>query len=59
VLADTGASEVHFAALEDQPSPMAYRNPRVQMGGALYPPEYARATTSEALIRDVMAAAGG
>jgi hypothetical protein len=38
---------------------VAYRNPRVQMGGALYPPEYARATTSEALIRDVMAAAGG
>jgi copper homeostasis protein len=59
VVAETGASEVHFAALEEQPSPMAYRNTRVQMGGALYPPEYARLSTSEALIRSVIAAARG
>lgn len=57
VLAETGASEVHFAALEEEPSPMTHRNTRVQMGGALYPPEFARLATSEAAIRDVMAAA--
>lgn len=59
VLAETGATEVHFAALEEQPSPMLHRNTRVQMGGALHPPEYARLATSESTIRSIMAAARG
>jgi len=57
VLAETGAREVHFAALAELASPMRHRNPNAFMGGALRPPEFARLETSEALIRATMAAA--
>jgi len=59
VLAETGATELHFAALAEIASPMRHRNPNAFMGGALRPPEYARLETSEELIRATMAAAGG
>jgi copper homeostasis protein len=59
VLAETGVTEVHFAALAELPSPMRHRNPSAFMGGALRSPEYARLETSEALIRATIAAAAG
>ena len=59
VLAETGATELHFAALAEIASPMRHRNPNAYMGGSLRPPEYARLETSEELIRATMAAAGG
>jgi copper homeostasis protein len=57
VVAETGARELHFAALGETASPMAFRNERAYMGGALRPPEYGRLVTEEPMIRAVMAAA--
>ena len=57
VLAETGADEVHFAALAELAGPMRHRNPNAFMGGALRPPEFSRLETSEALIRAAMTAA--
>jgi len=55
VLAETGAEEIHFAALAEIASPMTHRNPSAFMGGALRPPEYSRLATSESTIRGIIA----
>ena len=54
-----GATEFHFASLETQEGRMAYRNPRVFMGGALRPPEYAQDVTRPEAVAAVIAAARG
>ncbi|MEX0343530.1 MAG: copper homeostasis protein CutC [Rhizobiaceae bacterium] len=54
IVRETGAEEIHFAALEPEPGPMRYRNPEVFMGGTLRPPEYDRIVTKESGIRRVM-----
>jgi copper homeostasis protein len=59
VVAETGAHELHFAALGEIASPMTHRNDRAYMGGAMRPPEYSRLVTEEPTIRAVMAAAAG
>lgn len=51
--------EIHFAALESEPSAMTHRRPHVFMGGTLRPPEYDRAVTSAAAIRVIMDEAAG
>ena len=57
VVRETGASEIHFAALSESPSGMTHRNPNVFMGGELRPAEYARLVTTKAGIRSVLDAA--
>jgi copper homeostasis protein len=57
VLQETGASEIHFAALSESPSGMAHRNPHVFMGGELRPAEYARLVTTKAGIASILDAA--
>jgi copper homeostasis protein len=57
IVADSGAREFHFAALSSVQGRMAYRNPRVFMGGELRPPEYALSVTEPASVRAVIAAA--
>lgn len=57
VLRDSGAPEVHFAALTTVPSGMAYRNPRVGMGAAPVEREYELTITDEAAVRRIIAAA--
>jgi len=47
-------SEIHFAALDVEPSGMSYRRHYVYMGGTLRPLEYDRLITSIASIRSVM-----
>ena len=54
IVDETGAGEIHFAALEMQPGPMRFRNQRVFMGGALRPPEYDRVVTSASGIAAVL-----
>ncbi len=54
---ETGASEIHFAALSESPSGMTHRNPNVFMGGELRPAEYARLVTTKAGIQSVLDAA--
>jgi copper homeostasis protein len=54
---ETGASEIHFAALSEQPSGMSHRNPNVFMGGELRPAEYARLVTTKGGIQSVLDAA--
>lgn len=54
IVRETGAAEIHFAALELQPGPMRYRNPDVFMGGTLRPPEYDRVITKKSGILDVL-----
>lgn len=59
VVEATGAGEVHFAALVDEPSPAVHRNPYPFMGGELRQPEYVRRVTSPALVAEVIAATRG
>jgi copper homeostasis protein len=54
---ETGASEIHFAALSESPSSMTHRNPSVFMGGELRPAEYARLVTTKGGIQSVLDAA--
>ncbi|MFI6510878.1 copper homeostasis protein CutC [Streptosporangium sp. NPDC050855] len=58
VVEATGASEIHFAALVDAPSPAVHRNPHPFMGGELRRPEYSRLITSPGLVSEVIAASG-
>ncbi|WP_329429585.1 copper homeostasis protein CutC [Streptosporangium sp. NBC_01495] len=58
VVEATGASEIHFAALVDAPSPAVHRNPHPFMGGELRQPEYSRLITSPRLVSEVIAASG-
>jgi copper homeostasis protein len=50
VVAATGAREIHVTGKTTVESRMLYRNPRVHMGGALRPPEYARSTTDSGAV---------
>lgn len=58
VVAATGAREIHFAALSEQPSPAVHRNPYPFMGGELRQPEYRRLVTTAAGVDSVIRAAG-
>lgn len=49
----TGASEIHMSCRKTADSGMTFRNSRVFMGGALYPPEYALKVADEDGIRGV------
>ena len=55
---DDGVSEVHVYAPVDVASRMAYRNPRVYMGGELRPPEYSVSVTDAGRIRAFLDAVG-
>ena len=57
VLAATGLTEMHFAALKDVPSTMTYRNPQVGMGGTDLDREYRTTVTDGALVAATIAAA--
>ncbi|MEV4678255.1 MULTISPECIES: copper homeostasis protein CutC [Actinomadura] len=58
VVAATGAREIHFAALSEEPSPAVHRNPYPFMGGELRQPEYRRLVTTGAGVASVIRAAG-
>jgi len=53
----SGARELHFASLEPREGRMAYRNPRVFMGGTLRPPEYSQDVTRPESVAAIIAAA--
>lgn len=57
IVQETGASEIHFAALSEAASGMVHRNPHVFMGGELRPAEYARLVTTKAGIQSILDAA--
>jgi copper homeostasis protein len=57
IAAASGASELHFASLEPREGRMAYRNPRVFMGGILRPPEYSQDVTRPESVSAIIAAA--
>ena len=57
IVAGSGAREFHFAALGSAAGRMAYRNPRVFMGGELRPPEYTLSVTDPSAVRAVIEAA--
>jgi len=57
IAAASGARELHFATLEPRDGQMAYRNPRVFMGGTLRPPEYSQDVTRSASVSAIIAAA--
>lgn len=54
---ESGVKEVHFARLEPREGRMAYRNPRVFMGGTLRPPEYSLDVTRPESVAQVIGAA--
>jgi copper homeostasis protein len=56
IAAGCGAPEYHFAALGPAEGRMAYRNPRVFMGGELRPPEYTLSVTDTAAVHAVIGA---
>jgi copper homeostasis protein len=58
IIAATGAREIHFAALSEEPSPAVHRNPHPFMGGELRQPEYRRLVTTTAGVDSVIRAAG-
>ncbi|MFN8473049.1 MAG: copper homeostasis protein CutC [Anaerolineae bacterium] len=58
VVARSGVREVHVIGPRAVDSPMQYRNTRVFMGGELRPPEYTRAITDPARIRELRKQAG-
>ncbi|MBP1595759.1 MAG: hypothetical protein H6Q05_1136 [Acidobacteria bacterium] len=61
ILLESGAKEVHVAALAMVEGPMKYRNPLCFMGGELRPPEFDLLATDagrvRAFVRDLQAAA--
>lgn len=50
----SGVSEIHMSCRRTLESGMQYRNSRVFMGGALYPPEYARKIADRTGIQSVL-----
>jgi len=54
-----GATEFHFATLEPREGRMAFRNPRVFMGGTLRPPEYSQDVTRPESVAAIIAAGRG
>lgn len=57
VLRETGADELHFAALTTLPSGMRFRNPGVGMGGTALDREYQLTLTDTEAVRRTIAAA--
>lgn len=57
VVSEAGVRELHFATLEPQEGRMAYRNPRVFMGGTLRPPEFSQDVTRPESVAAVIGAA--
>ncbi|MEO5758727.1 MAG: copper homeostasis protein CutC [Mesorhizobium sp.] len=57
IRARTGLSEMHFAALREEPSGMVYRNSKVGMGGSDLDREYRNTLTDEAAVAATVAAA--
>src|SRR5690606_38041237 len=57
VLRESGADELHFAALATVPSGMRFRNPRVGMGGTAPDREYQLTLTDAEAVRRTIAAA--
>lgn len=53
-----GIREIHFGGGAATESKMAFRNPRVFMGGALRPPEYARDVLRPEIVARIVRAAG-
>jgi copper homeostasis protein len=53
----TGLTEMHFASLKDTRSSMAFRNPRVGMGGTDLDREYRITITDGDIVRRAIAAA--
>jgi copper homeostasis protein len=56
---ETGAKELHVTGFKDLDSGMAFRNPRVYMGGLLRPPEYTRSVTDAESIGKLVRLAEG
>jgi len=56
ILAKTGLTEMHFAALKDVPSGMIYRNPNVGMGGTDLDREYRNTITDAKAVAATIAA---
>ena len=54
IIAGSGATELHFAAMQPVESAMRFRREHVFMGGELRAPEYARAVTSAAALSAVI-----
>lgn len=54
IVARTGVSEVHFAALVPEKSPMRHKVSSVNMGRAYQPDEYLRMITSDGLVKAVI-----
>ena len=54
----TGADEIHMSCRRGVESGMKFRNSRVNMGGALFPPEYARKVADEKGIQEVLRTLG-
>jgi copper homeostasis protein len=59
VVTQSGAKEVHTAAMVSTDSEMIFRNPRSFMGGELRPPEYARLVTGAGRVNALREAVGG
>jgi len=57
VVQELGVDEIHAFLPREEPSPMVHRNPRVFMGGALFPPEFVRTGTDPAQVRGLLPAA--
>ncbi len=57
IVAATGVSELHFAALAPVEGRMVFRNTRVFMGGTLRPPEYTQELTHRDDVARIIAAA--
>lgn len=57
IITATGVTEVHFGCGVAVEGPMAYRNPRVFMGGTLRPPEYTREIAQACDVARYIAAA--
>lgn len=54
IVAETGAREVHVRGASTRPSPMTYRNPRVDFGGRLTASDELREVTDAALVREIV-----
>jgi copper homeostasis protein len=59
VVAQTGATELHFTATEAVASQARFVRDGIYMGGALRPPETTRSVTSTARVRAIMEASAG
>ncbi len=54
IVAQSGVKEAHMTANSAVESRMQFRNSRLHMGGALYPPEYVRNVTDSARVKAVV-----